>query len=448
MASLNHNGTEQDQPYPAEGITEAPAVVDEGKHDADQHFGFSAEAMLHFSQFPVDQYLPDSAFNPQVPQLVQTTPVISTQITGGDGEDHLTMDAPATLPVPLPTPAASVLQPRPSAAQWSMDSFNPFVPSIFDMELDREPSGASVVEEGAILGESGRTYHGYKGNDSAYLLPNDPAEQDRLDLQHAMLTYLWDGRLALAQLPRAPRLVLDIATGTGIWALEFARANPTSFVVGTDLSKIQPVPDVPNCLFERMDCEDDWMWSYKYDYIHARMITLAIRNPKRLIRQAFEYLNPGGWLEINDAVADLVSEEGSEADERVETSKLKQWWTFLSTGAYLNGVDTNKVLKYEQWFVEAGFTDVKVEKFKVPSTPWPKDPKAKRVGQWMHANYLSGLRGVGFKMLRLAGMSPTGIEEFIEAVRNELQYDNIRGYTPVYAVYARKPFEHEILQRG
>jgi methylase of polypeptide subunit release factors len=34
--------------------------------------------------------------------------------------------------------------------------------------------------------------------------------------------------------------VLDIATGTGIWATEFASAFPLANVVGTDLSQIQP----------------------------------------------------------------------------------------------------------------------------------------------------------------------------------------------------------------
>jgi methylase of polypeptide subunit release factors len=47
------------------------------------------------------------------------------------------------------------------------------------------------------------------------------------------------GNLHLAPLRPPPRRVLDIGTGTGIWALEFAKLYPLSTIVGTDLSTIR-----------------------------------------------------------------------------------------------------------------------------------------------------------------------------------------------------------------
>lgn len=70
------------------------------------------------------------------------------------------------------------------------------------------------------------------------------------------------------------------------------------------------------------------------------------------------------------------------------------------------------------------------EKFKVPCAPWSDDPKAKRMGMWMQVNFLSGLRGIGYKMLRNAGMSPEEIERFITVTRDEVKKGDIRGYTP------------------
>jgi len=52
-----------------------------------------------------------------------------------------------------------------------------------------------------------------------------------------------------------PQNVLDIATGTGIWATEFAEEHPETSVVGTDLSTIQPSFIPPNCQFLIEDCE-------------------------------------------------------------------------------------------------------------------------------------------------------------------------------------------------
>lgn len=89
--------------------------------------------------------------------------------------------------------------------------------------LDRVPTGSSVIDRSAVADESGRTYHGYK--EGKYFLPNDAPEQDRLDLQHAGFRHLLDGHLYRAPVEDA-KWVLDIATGTGIWALEYGTSPP------------------------------------------------------------------------------------------------------------------------------------------------------------------------------------------------------------------------------
>jgi ubiquinone/menaquinone biosynthesis C-methylase UbiE len=85
-------------------------------------------------------------------------------------------------------------------------------------------------------------------------------EKDRLDLQHHLYKLMLDERLYLAPIKKNPQNVLDIGTGTGLWAIEFgssmrqeyrsiryrmlryhaADENPSAVVVGTDLSPIQP----------------------------------------------------------------------------------------------------------------------------------------------------------------------------------------------------------------
>jgi ubiquinone/menaquinone biosynthesis C-methylase UbiE len=75
------------------------------------------------------------------------------------------------------------------------------------------------------------------------MLPNDEREQDRLglydlcreetprlmkrylDLQHHTFKILCDGQLHLAPISK-PQRVLDLATGTGIWAIEFGKHSP------------------------------------------------------------------------------------------------------------------------------------------------------------------------------------------------------------------------------
>ena len=52
-------------------------------------------------------------------------------------------------------------------------------------------------------------------------MPNDEKEQDRLDLFHHLFLSLLGGRLWTAPLDN-PHRVLDVGTGTGIWAIDFA----------------------------------------------------------------------------------------------------------------------------------------------------------------------------------------------------------------------------------
>lgn len=58
----------------------------------------------------------------------------------------------------------------------------------------------------------------------------------RKDIQHKVFELLMGGDLGWAPLSPGPKNVLDIGTGTGIWAIKYARKNPSSTIVGSDLS--------------------------------------------------------------------------------------------------------------------------------------------------------------------------------------------------------------------
>ena len=125
---------------------------------------------------------------------------------------------------------------------------------------------------------------------------------------------LCDAHLHLAPLEN-PRRILDIGTGTGIWAIQMADDNPDCTVIGTDLSPVQPswydklfdvtdkqvtalqsltcfrVPD--NVRFEIDDIEaKEWAWpDNSFDYIHSRFMTASIGFWPRLVRKAFQYVS-------------------------------------------------------------------------------------------------------------------------------------------------------------
>jgi hypothetical protein len=118
-----------------------------------------------------------------------------------------------------------------------------------------------------------RRYHAFKENQ--YWLPNDDEEISRLDLQHIIWRLCLNGRLHIAPVPDDVHRVIDLGTGTGKWAIEFADAHPNADVTGTDLSPIQPTSLPPNCQFIVDNVEEEWVYSKPFDYIHSRMLCLG-----------------------------------------------------------------------------------------------------------------------------------------------------------------------------
>ena len=54
------------------------------------------------------------------------------------------------------------------------------------------------------------------------LQPNDDDEQDRMDMGHHIYRLMLGGELYLAPIAKDVSRVLDLGTGTGIWAIDFA----------------------------------------------------------------------------------------------------------------------------------------------------------------------------------------------------------------------------------
>lgn len=57
--------------------------------------------------------------------------------------------------------------------------------------------------------------------------PNDEEEQDRMDLLHHVFLLILGGELFVSPIERnGLQRVLDLGTGTGIWAIDFAECAP------------------------------------------------------------------------------------------------------------------------------------------------------------------------------------------------------------------------------
>jgi ubiquinone/menaquinone biosynthesis C-methylase UbiE len=176
------------------------------------------------------------------------------------------------------------------------------------------------------------------------------AEQDRLDFQHAGTMIVLEGKLAWAPVD-SPNTALDIACGTGIWCNDFAEAYPDCLVVGSDLTLIQPAVRFPNQIFVQEDSEELWVHNHPFDYIHLRFVYTCFDDPRKVIRSAFQNLNPGGWIEFQDASPVLQSAKGP---AYIEGNPLKRYLELLVEGAAHQGRNILVAQHYKCWVEEAG----------------------------------------------------------------------------------------------
>ncbi|KAK2730844.1 methyltransferase domain-containing protein [Colletotrichum kahawae] len=347
------------------------------------------------------------------------------------------------------TGAAPALAPAVNIADANTADNNPAVLLAEDVPEDESDRGESIASSSTSVTESvleyrienGRTYHKYK--DGKYHLPNDERENDRLDIQHNMWLLTFDNRLGTAP-PNDPNSkvgrVLDVGTGTGIWAMEFGEEHPNAEILGVDLSAIQPDFTPPNVKFQIDDIEEPWTYSQPFDYIHSRTMTFSVADWKEYIQKCYDNLSPNGYLELNEVDLWPKSDDETLKDNSAVLKFVRLW----AEAAVMFGRPFQDIRVLKDIMIEIGFKDVYAQMFKWPTNSWPKDRKHRELGFWNHDNFCAGLEGFMMAPLtRAHNWTKEEVTVFGMQVRNDMRNRNIHAYSAVWSIYGRKPGNNE-----
>ncbi|OBT88941.1 hypothetical protein VE02_02845 [Pseudogymnoascus sp. 03VT05] len=285
--------------------------------------------------------------------------------------------------------------------------------------------------------ENGRTYHAYQ--EGKYLMPNDEKEQDRMDMIYHSLSLMFDDKLFFAPV-KNPQRIADMATGTGIWAIDVGDKYEGAEVIGIDLSPIQPNWVPPNVQFRVDDIDKDWMFEHPLDLIHTRLSSgLAVRDWPRYLSECQKALKPGGWVEAQEFSVSM----GYEDDSLPPNSMIKKWHeeanrTFTAAGCDLRF--EGEILK--QQMINAGFVNCVVQEYRWPMGPWHEDKRLRDSGAFAMMSMLTDMEAISLaSMTRYGGWKMDELKVFLRAVKKEWRMKSIKAYWPLYVVYGQKPEE-------
>ncbi|KAH8654208.1 S-adenosyl-L-methionine-dependent methyltransferase [Ilyonectria robusta] len=273
---------------------------------------------------------------------------------------------------------------------------------------------------------NGRRYHNFRSG--RYPLPNDDREQDREDMMHRIMLQATNGKLIYALIDEDPQNIVDLGTGTGIWAIEAADDYPSAQVIGLDLSPIQPDVVPPNVTFIVDDIEDEWLNGDNFDLVHLRHVMPYLESPEKVLKKAFCHMKPGAWIELQDIDHQCHSDDDTIPDNWPVT----QLYDLLVDAFQRFGGNARAADLGGEYLTNAGFINIQHNYVKLPFGPWPLDKKKRYVGQFYREACKEFFPALAARHFPKMGWTSAETEVFLAECREAMKDCSVHAYSKMH----------------
>jgi ubiquinone/menaquinone biosynthesis C-methylase UbiE len=266
-----------------------------------------------------------------------------------------------------------------------------------------------------------------------YVLPRDMEEVNRLDFQHYILRYAFQGLYAVPL--RNPRDILDVGTGTGRWAREMAQLFPRAKVVGLDLATPQPDEVAssgvgfdlrpPNYSFVAANVLEGLPFpDGSFDFVHMRLLFFAIPADRWpfVIGELARVTRQGGWVE---------SVEASPPSGGGPAMDLLLAWT--NDLLARRGVDITFTAKIGDALRAAGLSPVYAH-----AVPLPIGAYGGRVANMLARDFISVQKSLGGPLAALGITTEDEFAQTLAAAQADIDSPQYRCASPWYISFGQR----------